>query len=285
MKKMALILFLFLVLVGCNQSREQAKAKDESQKPSSKVEEGQGEQQVVEAKEEAGKDEAVKTEDEEKAAQGPFKFNYRAIPFGDTVENVLKRVEGAQVKEAEDADFQVAGNYKLDSHFQGGLYVNKFLGTTCFNSRVARSFTVKHDGWENIKEINLFFTKGFGSNNSGNLFLVEKTLKTPEGNMENVFNGMAGQISKELGLSPTIHQVAYLDFQMKVHGDSHRPALVAVWLLKDRKVFLLLRNDVFYLGDPKILYLSNKEWQTYMDSCNAFEKEKEKEAGKGAKDF
>jgi hypothetical protein len=217
-------------------------------------------------------------------AQEPFKFNFKGIPFGGTIENVLKRVEGAQVEEEKDADFQVAGNYGLNSYFHGGLYKDNMLGTTCFNLKVARKFTVKYDGWENIEQINLFFTKDFGSKLSGNLFLVEKTLKAPEGNIENVFNGMKGQISKELGFSPTIHKVEYEDFQMKMEN-TYEPALVAVWSLKDRKVFLLVRKNLFSTGEPKILYLSNKEWQAYVNSCNVSEKEKEKRGGKGAKDF
>ena len=51
MKKIVLILALILILAGCNQSREQAKPRDESRKLPLKVEEKQGEQQVVEAEE------------------------------------------------------------------------------------------------------------------------------------------------------------------------------------------------------------------------------------------
>lgn len=47
MKKMVSILSLFLVSVGCNQSGEQAKAKDEPRIPPSGVEEKQSEQKTI----------------------------------------------------------------------------------------------------------------------------------------------------------------------------------------------------------------------------------------------
>jgi hypothetical protein len=50
MKKMVLILVLFLVLAGCNQSKDQTQAKDQSRIPPSGVEERQSQQRVVEVK-------------------------------------------------------------------------------------------------------------------------------------------------------------------------------------------------------------------------------------------
>jgi hypothetical protein len=226
-------------------------------------------------------------------AQEPFKFNYRAIPFGGTIENVLKRVEGAEVADADQSTPRPlinVGACGLSTYFRDGLYT---LGTGMemfglfFNSKVTKGFTVRFRGWENIREINLFFTKNPDSESS-RLFFVRKGFEPPEGNIKNVFHGITDSISKEVGSTPKTYPFKCRDFQ-NIREGNYQPALVGVWLLNDKKIILLVKDVFGDAGQTEVIYVSNKEWQRYLNLCNASDKEKERKAKqsgeKAGKDF
>lgn len=217
-------------------------------------------------------------------SQEPFKFPFKSIPFGDTLESVLTRVPREEVKEAVDATIQTLGDYEgISSYFSGGLYKSFFSGTS-FNSRLVKKFTFEHSQWENIWQIDLYFSKRFGSEGPFTLFLVRKLFKSPGGNYENVFNGMKNSISEELGSPPKVIRTRYKDHMMG-YERGYDPALAGVWILKDRKVFLLVNGLFLSYGKPEIVYLSDQEWQKYIRSCNEYEKNQERKGGKAAKDF
>jgi len=226
-------------------------------------------------------------------ADEPFKFNFRVIPFGETVENVLKKVEGAEVIDADKSTpmpLTNVGACGLSTYFRDGLYT---LGAGMemfglfFNSKVTNGFTIRYKGWENIREINLFFTKSPDSENS-RLFFVRKEFEPPDGNVKNVFQALTNSISKEVGSTPQTHPFKCRDFQNLREGN-YQPALIGVWLLNDKKIILLVKDVLGSAGQTEIMYVSNKEWQRYLNLCNTSDKEKQRKAKqsgeKAGKDF
>lgn len=178
----------------------------------------------------------------------------------------------------------------LSTYFRDGLYT---LGTGMemfglfFNSKVTKGFTVRFRGQENIREINLFFTKSADSESS-RLFFVRKAFEPPTENTKNVFHSITDSISKEVGSTPKTYPTKCRDFQ-NIREGNYQPALVGVWLLNDKKVILVIKDVMSSAGQTEIIYVSNKEWQKYLNLCNASDKEKERKAKQSgertAKDF
>ena len=133
----------------------------------------------------------------------PFTFKFGQIPFGKPMEEVLKLVEGASVKEDEDVDISFIGDYNLNSEFSGGMYSILGMGSY-FTSSVTKLYKVEYDKWENINQIRLYFVKSFGKDkNDYTLFFVTKEQKSSGGDYKNVYAGFKKSIIKILGVSPS----------------------------------------------------------------------------------
>ena len=213
----------------------------------------------------------------------PIKFNYGEIPYGKTVKEVLNKVKNAHVEEELYTDIYCIGEFGgLNRYFEGGLYNYDDPVTTCFNSKIVKKYAVSYERWGNISEINLYFVKQYKTTNSYTLFLVEKILKT-KGNYINVFNGLQESITEAVGMSPKVNET---EIHFPAHyGQEPGPAMIGIWAAKNDTIFLLTTS--VFKRPPIILYLSNSEWQKYLNSCMDYEeikKQKEEKEGKKAAD-
>lgn len=86
----------------------------------------------------------------------PFNFQYEVIPFGSTMEEVLKTVKGAEIFEDRYTSLEAIGFYQgLSKYFPEGIYT--YLGVPYFfNSSVVKKYKIRSGKWSNIKEIELF---------------------------------------------------------------------------------------------------------------------------------
>jgi hypothetical protein len=69
----------------------------------------------------------------------PYKFNFKSIPFGDTLENVLNKAEGAEVRKGH-ANIESTEYYGVSNLFQDGLYY--IGGLPHFNQELVRHFII-----------------------------------------------------------------------------------------------------------------------------------------------
>ena len=204
----------------------------------------------------------------------PYKFNFRSIPFGEAFENVMYKVEGAEVRRG-NASIESVEHYGVSQYFQDGLYY--IGGLPHFNQELVRHFIIASPQWENIREIDLYFSKPFADEKEPyTLFFVKKTLKPQEGNYKSVFSALQRGISEEVNTDPKIWETYFQDSSMKTEGRRYSyPCEVAVWTFVDKRVFLLVHGSIrFTTRPPEILYFSKAEWDKYITSCNLFDREK-----------
>jgi len=217
----------------------------------------------------------------------PYKFNFRSIPFGDTLENVLKKVEGAEVSMG-DANISEIEHYGVKDYFKGVFYY--ISRVPYFNQEFVKHFIITYPQWENIKEIHLFFCRKWEDENDPyTLFFVKKILKPQSGHYRRIFAGLQSSISNELNSDPAIWETKFQDPQMRLDR-SFYPAIIGQWVLINKRVLLLAHGSKrMTTRPPEILYSSSREWDKYISSCNMYEIEKkkeiEKEGKKAAKDF
>jgi hypothetical protein len=219
----------------------------------------------------------------------PYKFNFRSIPFGDTLQSVMNKVEGAEVRRG-CASIESVEHYGVSHYFQDGLYY--IGGLPHFNPELVRHFIITYPQWENIREVGLYFFKQSGDENKNyTLFFVRKMLKPQSGNYKSVFSVLQSSISDEVKTAPATWEINFQDPSMKTEGRRvSYPGEVAVWTLIDKRVFLLVHGSIrFTTRPPEILYFSRAEWDKYITCCNLFEREKKQgilEWGrKAGKDF
>lgn len=195
-------------------------------------------------------------------ATEPSMFNYGQIPFGKSIDEVLKKVEGAEVTsgDSDNVSIEAVGDYEgLLEYFEGGIYTYFGIGSY-LNSDLTKKYVVTYEGWSNIKEIDLYFSKEFEANDSYTLFLVRKEYNPIEGSYKNVFNGMKDSITKIIGVKPIISKVKYEDLMLK-SSYSYLDALIGIWKTKDTKIFLLVHSGLFSLAESEILYVDNRLWK------------------------
>ena len=206
----------------------------------------------------------------------PFTFSFGNIPFGESMHEVLKLVEGAKITEDEDVSASFIADYGITTHFSGGWYTMWGMGSY-FLSPVAKCYTVEYQQWEKIITIKLYFGKSFGEdNNDYTLFLVMKEQKTSGGNYKDVYSGFKNSITKVLDIRPSEYTGKYQDLIL-FSSNTYEPALIGLWKLKDQKVFLLVRNNMFSSGDPIMLYLSSSGWYKYINAVDSYEAAKKEE--------
>jgi hypothetical protein len=208
----------------------------------------------------------------ESAASKPFNFTYGKIPFGKTPDEVLKLVQGATVKEEENASISFAKDYGLSSYFEDGIYSIMSLGAY-LNSKLSKQYTITYEGWTELKEITLYFVRSFEKDDY-TLIMVKKIQKSSEGSYQNVYAGFKATICKGLGLKPAEeYTVKYQDDYMR-GARTYEQGLAGYWKTKDQSIFLLIRNNWFSSGDPEMVYISTAGWGKYITSCKKYEDDK-----------
>ncbi len=213
---------------------------------------------------------------QKQSAKEPFKFNFRKIPFGKPVREVLKLVENAEVSENKNVTAYFAREYhSMKTYFSKGIY--SFRGhEPSFLSTVAKKYSVRYDGWKKIEQINLYFVKNFDSHDDYTLFLVKKTFKDSYDDYKNVFTGLKNSIKRVLGSPTTTHETKYATAHMR-SNNTIALALFGYWRTKNSKVFLLV-NTSFRVTFSEIIYLSNSGWAKYEKACEKYEQKKKKKA-------
>lgn len=203
----------------------------------------------------------------------PFTFTYGKIPFGKGIDEVLKLVEGASVELDKNVSASFISEYGLEQ-FDMGIYT--WMGMNSYlNNSLAKSYTVRYDGWENISQIELFFTRSFEVEDY-TLIMVNKTQKMSVGAYENIYNGLKKTIINALGnIKPTEFTVKWQDSDMKMNN-TYLPGIVGLWKTQSQNVFLLVRKNIFNAAHPTIVYVSVSGWSKYLSACKKYEAEKKK---------
>lgn len=208
---------------------------------------------------------------EEPDAKGPVTFNFGSIPFGKSVDEILKRgIEGAkEVKESTDLTVWSIEKYRgLRSHFNHW--------ELALNSNFVRRFLVSYSEEKDVSYADLFFVRGFNSQEPYTLFLV---CKSPSGKgvdlNENYFNGMKNGITQRVGIPPKVYNTTYYNSV----GLSDCPAIFSVWSLKDSNIFLMAA----WIGNLEIIYVSKNGWEKCLSHADS-ERSKQEIRGKKAID-
>jgi hypothetical protein len=201
----------------------------------------------------------------------PAKFNYGAIPFGQSREAVLKLLEGAEVNNW--ASIEELGHYTgFLKFFNEGLYTDPLGLGVRFLEGVIESYSISYKGWDNLDTIDLYFTKGYKAKDSDyTLFMVVKEQKHANGSYEDVFKDVEKTITNALKTTGKRFHGKY-----QVLNQAAEPASVEVWELQTTSIFLLVHNDIFFSSKPIIIYRNNKGWQKYLSACNKADRENRK---------
>jgi hypothetical protein len=112
--------------------------------------------------------------------------------------------------------------------------------------------------------------------------MVMKEQKSESGGYKEVFSAFKRSITKTVGVAPIEKTVEYEDLLMRVNN-TYAPALVGVWKLKTRKIFLMVRYDSFSSGNPIMLYMDTQGWAKYINATKQYELHKKQEVEKNNK--
>lgn len=193
----------------------------------------------------------------EKRLLEPFDFIYGEIPFDEHINTVLNLVEGAAVQQDETVAIGIVDPV-LAKQFGEGLQIIE--QDSRLNPRVVQKYIVKHDKWDAIGHVDLFFTALPGQSGQSALFVVSKSFKERQGAIDAIFNIMQEPISNELKIKPAVHSTQVAS------PSGPAPVKLAIWELNDKTVIL----DVFreysssLFIQSRIIYISKKGWTRYL---------------------
>ena len=107
--------------------------------------------------------------------QEPCPFHFKAIPFGEPLERVLSKVEGAKVNPG-DANIGEIDHYGVKDCLKGGFY---YAGRVpYFNQNIVKHFILTDPQWGNMKEVHLYFYRKWEETSGPyTLFFVKKILR------------------------------------------------------------------------------------------------------------
>lgn len=189
----------------------------------------------------------------------PFDFEFGEMPFGEDKNMVLKSVAGADVKKDESALIGIEDPV-LKKQFGKGLYSSDLKSR--LSPMFVEKYSVTYDKWDTIDHIDLFFTAVPGTGDHGTLFLVSKFNKEQRGNIDALFISSQDAVSKELGIQPAVHNTQI----MSQTGSISVPVKIAIWKLADSTVILDVVNVSSSLLQTRIIHVSTKGWNQYLNS-------------------
>lgn len=193
----------------------------------------------------------------EKRLLDPFDFTGDELPFDERINTVLNLVEGAAVQQDETVAIGIVDPF-LTKRFGEGLQTVE--GESRLNPRFVQKYIVKHDKWDAIGHIDLYFTVLPGQNGQSALFAVSKSYKEHNGTIDAIFNRKQETILNELKINPAVHSARV------VLPSGPAPVKLAIWELNDKTVIL----DVFKESSlapsiqSRIIYISKKGWARYL---------------------
>ncbi len=218
---------------------------------------------------------------QEGGIEEPSKFNFGSIPFGESVEEVLKKVDGASVKEI------TSRGIKLISFRLGTTPFDDFpifeINYGLFSGEFVKGYEVVYKKWKKIQKIKLLFIKEVDSPDIYTLFIVKKSFKRKERFAEIAFTRMMRVITGKVGINPkvSLEHMEESPFAGKVLG-----VMIGIWRLNSIKIFLIVGEGKFPLD---VIYISNSGWKKYIDCKESYKKnlyQKDKEGkGKEIKDL
>jgi hypothetical protein len=210
----------------------------------------------------------------------PFSFNYEQIPFGKPMSEVLELVEGAEVLEDESVtlgtDRDPLSSFSgFCDYFSGGVYILHGLWGVLDRS-VAKCFEVRSEEWDKLYLVKLYFVK---DKSDYILFMVMKEQKSGGGRYDNIYSAMAKSISKTVGVPQKNYDTEYKSIMWSDYAVN---AKIGVWMLKTRKIFLLVGGT----SGPTMLYVNTQGWNKYINAIKQYrENEKRETEQKNQPDF
>lgn len=213
----------------------------------------------------------------------PIKFNYHEIPFGKPIGAVFNLVKGAEVVQKDSASIEFLLQYQgfLEKYFNKGFYTTAGQGAELL-PLVTRVYRVSYKGWDDIRWVDLYFTKGHKAKDIDyRLFMVIKEERNPyaTGSYEEVFKSFAKSIAEVLKTNPETFTYQYQAPSLEKPG----PAAVGEWQLTSMKIYLLVHNEGTASGPPMIIYRSNQGWQQYLSACDKADQDRKAEIEKKIK--
>jgi hypothetical protein len=198
-------------------------------------------------------------------------YQYGSVPFGMSMDNVLKQLETANIEKKKTPYIESIGNYALGDYFKGGIRKDKDQ-QTCFYANVVQKYVVKDSGFAGVRELTLYF-EGFGAPDKPyQLFMIKKSYELPEeqkGTLSKVFDSWSKPIAEAVGKKPDVREGTFQSFDGSVH-DYYRPALVGVWSAEEVLVFLMVADSRNGPGSPDVIIVSRKGLAHYLEACKFF---------------
>jgi len=214
-----------------------------------------------------------------------MQFKYKDIPFGKDMSEITKLIPSeVNIEKPEDVNIEdFYGFVAIRNYFKKGIYSYFGMGSYFANYSVTKQILTNYSGWNNIKTIELYYTKQHDSEVEPTLFLVRKVLTSDDGNLTNVFNGLQSAISKQLVKVPKI-----LNSNFIYNTGNYVDSKIAIWDTGTNLVFLMVTDNVFS-RHSEFLYVSKTGLNKYFKSVETYEKRKELEeknkANKSANEF
>jgi len=198
-------------------------------------------------------------------------YQYGSVPFGTSMDNVLKQFETANIEKKKTPYIESIGNYAIGDYFKGGISKDKDQ-PTCFYSNVVQKYVVTDSGFAGVKELTLYFEGFRVPDKPFQLFIIKKVYKLPAGQkgaLRQVFDKWAGPVSESVGSNPEIRQGTFQAFESSAHT-FYRPALVGIWNTEDTLVFLMIADSPEGPGNPEVMIVNKAGLQRYLTACKFF---------------
>lgn len=191
------------------------------------------------------------------------------IPFGKTLDDVLKMYEGAEVTREKTPYIESIGNYALEMHFKGGL--QKDDSGICFLPNIVQKYTIKHKGWEDCDSMTLYFGAFEKHAKDYTLFMVKRTRPEPppESDFRVIFDKIAAKTDEATGVAHSVDQGRIQSFDEQSHT-FYLPALVGTWEAKDTLVFVMVANSPDGPLPPEEIYVSKPALKRYLEVCKNY---------------
>lgn len=202
-----------------------------------------------------------------------FKFNYSQIPFGKSMQEVLKLCDESEVEEDKDSKVEFIKNYSL-SLLNGGIYSMWGMGAY-LSSKVSKTYVVTNKDWDSIDKIILYFVSDFGKENY-TLMMVAKYQKTDSSDRDTYYQAMRNSISKSL------NNYSCSEFSERYRSQSgyNVNSLGAKWTSSGNQIYLFVDDlgimSSSWLKGPLIVYANNSQCSKYLNAVNAYEADKKK---------
>jgi len=188
------------------------------------------------------------------------------IPFGKSVDEVLKMYGGSDVTRQDTPYIESIGNYALEKYFKGGI--KRDDSGICFLPSIVQKYTLKHTDWKDCASMTLYFGAFEKAAREFSLFMVKRTLPKPppDTDFKELFEKLSANVDMATGAERTVDQGRIQSFDEMSHN-FYLPALIGTWEAKDTLVFVMVANSPDGPLAPEEIFVSKPALKRYLEVC------------------